>query len=189
MFHRLRKSSRGVSEVLASVLIISLVVGASALVGSILLNVDVVDLFGYLDTPQEKDVAISLNILIINDTDLDTLSDTMIFYLSLDAESPSIYIQDFDILLPTGQVLDDLNPWLISGTSQPWNDEYFGFTLQYGFINASFTIQVENLNLDEGEISSGTSFHIVIDYSYTSELGGRLRKISTFYQNPLIIAP
>jgi len=191
MFHRLCKSSRGVSEVLATVMIISLVVGASALVGTILLNVDVVDLFGYLDTPQEKDVAISLNILIINDTDLDTLSDTMIFYLSLDAESPSIYIQDFDILLPTGQVLDDLNPWLIIGTSQPWNDEYFGFTLQYGFINASFTIQVENLNLNlgEGEISSGTSFHIIIDYSYMSELGGKLRKISTFYQNPLVTAP
>ena len=177
MFRKLRRSTRAVSEVLATVIIVSLVIGASALVAGILLNVDVVDLFGYLD------------IILVNDTDLDSLFDSMTFYLSLDAESPSIYIQDFDILLPTGQTLDDLNPWLISSTSQLWNEEFSGYTLQYGFINASFTIDVQNLNINDGEISSGTSYHLIVDYSYVSQSGGKLRKISTFYQSPLLVAP
>ncbi len=189
MFQKLRKSTRGVSEVVATVLIISLVIAASGIAAGVLLNVDVVDLFGYLDTPQEKVVKITLDILTINDTDLDGSSDTIIFYLSNDAESPTIYIQDFDILLPTGQPLDDLNPWLIDSTSQLWNEEFSGFTLQYGFINASFTIQVDSLNLNDGEISSGASFYIIIDYAYLSELGGKLRKISAFHQSSLLVAP
>lgn len=189
MFRKLRRSTRAVSEVLATVIIVSLVIGASALVAGILLNVDVVDLFGYLDVPGEKEVQITLDIILVNDTDLDSLFDSMTFYLSLDAESPSIYIQDFDILLPTGQTLDDLNPWLISSTSQLWNEEFSGYTLQYGFINASFTIDVQNLNINDGEISSGTSYHLIVDYSYVSQSGGKLRKISTFYQSPLLVAP
>jgi hypothetical protein len=189
MFQKLRKSTRGVSEVIATVMIISLVVAASAIAAAVLINVDVVDLFGYLERPQEKEVAITIDILTINDTDFDGKSDTMIFHLSLDANSPNIYIQDFDILLPTGHLLDDFNPWLIDSTSQLWNEEFSGFTLQYGYINASFTIQVENLNVNEGEISTGSSFYLVIDYSYLSELGGKLRKISDYYQSSLLIAP
>ncbi len=187
MFHKLRKSTRGVSEVIATVMIISLVVAAAGIAAGVLLNVEEVDLFGYLDIPQEKEVVITVDILTINDTDLDGSADTIIFFLSLDAESPTIYIQDFDILLPTGLLLDDSNPWLIDVTSQLWNEEFSGFTLQYGYINASFTIQVDNLSLNEGEIDSGASFYIVIDYSYLSELGGKLRKISDFYQSSLLV--
>ena len=69
MFKKLRKSKRAISEVLAVVLIISLVIGASAIVGVILLNVDVADLPGGADEVTAKDVHLALALISNEDTD------------------------------------------------------------------------------------------------------------------------
>ena len=189
MFHKLRKSSRGASEILATVMIISIVVAASAIVAVVLTNVDVVDLFGYLGSPEPKEVKITLDIVVINDTDYDSLSDTIILLLSLDVDSPTIYIQDIDIQLPTGQTIDDIEPWFITETSQLWNHEFVGYTVPYGHINASFTIQINNLGRNEGELNSGLSFYITFYYTYVSDLGGKLLTISSNTKSPLLTAP
>ncbi len=189
MFKKLRNSKKGVSEVLASVIIISLVIAATALVSTILTNVDIVDLFGYLDTPKDKVVTIALDILTINDTDLDSLSDTVILLLSLDVDSPSIYVQDVDVQLPTGDTLDDITPWSILATSQIWNNEFNGYTIVYGHFNATFTVQINDMVQNEAELSSGTAFHLVFYYIYVSDLGGKIRTISSYYVSSLLVAP
>ena len=189
MFKRLRKSKKGVSEVLASVIIISLVLAATALVSVILTNVNVVDLFGYLTTPEPKKVSLRMDVLVLNDTDLDSRIDTVILYLSLDVDSPSIYIFDVDVQLPTGKVLDDISPWSIVSTTQVWNNEFDGYTITYGYINASFTIQVNDLSQNKAEITSGSAFSLVFQYTYISDLGGQVRTISDNYVSSLLFAP
>ena len=110
MFNRLRKARRGVSEVLATVIIISLVLAATALVSALLTNVNIVDLFGISVVPETKEVNLSMDVQLINSTDGDARTDTVIVFLSLDADSPNIYIQDADIQLPTEYSLQSIFP-------------------------------------------------------------------------------
>ena len=189
MFKKLRKSKKGVSEVLATVIIISLVLAATALVSAILTNVNIVDLFGYLAVPESKEVTLSMDVIVINDTDLDSLTDTVIVQLSLDVESPNIYIYDTDIQLPTGDTLDDITPWSILTTSQSWNSEFNGYTIAHGHINASFTIQINDFVQNDAEISSGASFSLIFHYSYISDLGGQIKTITDYFVSSLLIAP
>ncbi len=189
MFHKLRKSSKGVSEIIATVLIISLVVAASAIVGGVLLNVNVVDLFGFLETPGPKEVNLTFDIVVINDTDFDSKSDTIVFMLSSDVDSPTIYIQDIDLQLPTGETIDDIVPWFVVETSQTWNQEFTGYTIPYGYINCSFTIQTDDLGINEGEINSGQAFYITIYFTYVSDLGGKLQTLSSYVKSSLLVAP
>ncbi|MCE7743426.1 MAG: hypothetical protein GOP50_13325 [Candidatus Heimdallarchaeota archaeon] len=189
MFNKLRKSRRAVSEVLATVIIISLVLAATALVSAILTNVNIADLFGYLAVPETKEVTLTMDVIVINDTDLDSLTDTVIVYLSLDVDSPSIYVYDVDLQLPTGDTLDDITPWSILATSQSWNTEFNGYTILYGHINASFTIQINDFVQDDAELSSGTSFSLIFHYTYISDLGGQIRTMSDYYVSSLLIAP
>ncbi|MHA1198342.1 MAG: hypothetical protein ACTSQF_03225 [Candidatus Heimdallarchaeaceae archaeon] len=189
MFKKLRKSKKGVSEVLATVIIISLVLAATALVSAILTNVNIVDLFGYLAIPESKEVTLTMDVIVINDTDLDSLTDTVIVQLSLDVDSPSIYIFDTDLQLPTGETLDDITPWSILGTSQSWNSEFNGYTIPHGHINASFTIQINDFVQNDAELSSGTSFSLIFHYSYISDLGGQIKTITDYFVSSLLIAP
>ncbi|MHA1551391.1 MAG: hypothetical protein ACTSUP_09635 [Candidatus Heimdallarchaeaceae archaeon] len=186
MFKKLRKSKRAISEVLAVVIIISLVIGASAIVGVILLNVDVADLPWDTDTVTAKDVHLTLALISSEDTDLDTLFDKISIYLSLDVDSPTIYINDIDLILPTGYTIDKTNPWIIIDTLQTWNGEFSGFTVPYGSINASFDIQASDLSINDGELEDGASIYIIVNYTYISDLGARIQTLTSFYQSELL---
>ncbi len=188
MFKNLRKSKRGVSEVLATVIIISLVLAAAALVSAVLTNVHVVDLFGYSVVPHPKNVKLSMAVVTINDTDLDSRIDTVVVQLSLDVDSPSIYVQEVDVQLPTGKTMDDIAPWSIVTTSQSWNREFNGFTILNGHINATFTIQINDFSKNNAELISGSSFYLVFYYTYLSDLGGKVLTISDSFESPLLIA-
>ena len=63
MFSNFMKSRRAISEVLATVIIIALVIGAGGIVAAILINVNVVDLPSYFQTPEPKEVNLSLSII------------------------------------------------------------------------------------------------------------------------------
>jgi flagellin-like protein len=189
MFKNLRNSKRGISEILASVIIIALVLAATALVSSLLTNVNIVDLFGYSVVPEKKVVTLSMDVQLINDTDLDSRIDTVIVYMSLDVDSPSVYIQDVDVQLPIGDTVDDIYPWSIVGTTQSWNIEFKGFTILNGNFNASFTIQLNDFTQNNAELSSGTSFSLIFYYVYLSDLGGKILTVSDYYVSSLLIAP
>jgi hypothetical protein len=189
MLNKLRRSKRAVSEVLATVIIVSLVLAATALVSALLTNVNVVDLFGYSIVPETKEVNLTLDVQVINDTDLDSRTDTVIAFMSLDVDSPSVYIQDVDIQLPTGDTVDDITPWSIVTTTQSWNTEFNGYTIMNGHINASFTIQVNDFLQNEAELVTGTSFSLVFYYTYLSILSGKVLTISDYFVSTLFIAP
>ncbi len=186
MFKKLRKSKRAVSEVLAAVIIISLVVGASAIVGVIMLNIDVVELPWGNDEVTAKDVHLTLALISNEDTDLDTLFDKISFYLSLDIDSPTIYINDIDLILPTGYTIDIINPWTIINTNQIWNDELLGYTVPHGHNNISFDIQASDLSINDGELENGASVYIIVNYTYISDLGARIQTLTSFYQSELL---
>ncbi|MHA1201811.1 MAG: hypothetical protein ACTSQ4_04745 [Candidatus Heimdallarchaeaceae archaeon] len=186
MLKKLRKSKRAVSEVLAVVIIISLVVGASAIVGVVILNIDVADLPWDTDDVTAKDVHLTLALISNEDTDLDSLFDKISLFLSLDVDSPTIYINDIDLILPTGITIDSTNPWIIIDTLQYWNAEFSGFTLPYGSINASFVIQASDLSINDGELEDGSLVYIVVNYTYISDLGARIQTLTSFYQSGLL---
>ncbi|MBY8999736.1 MAG: hypothetical protein KGD64_02370 [Candidatus Heimdallarchaeota archaeon] len=186
MFQNLRKSRRGISPVLAAVMLISLVVAASAIVGVLIMNIDVVDLPWEDEEISAKEVHLTLTLMGNEDTDLDTLFDKISLFLSLDVDSPTIYVNDIDLILTTGQTVDAINPWIISVTSQTWNDGLYGYSVPYGTINSSFDIQASDLSINAGELESGSFIYIIINYSYLSDLSARITTISSFYQSPLI---
>lgn len=186
MLKKLRKSKRAVSEVLAVVIIISLVVGASAIVGVVILNIDVADLPWGTDDVTAKDVHLTLALISNEDTDFDTLFDKISLFLSLDVDSPTIYINDIDLILPTGITIDSTNPWIIIDTLQNWNAEFSGFALPYGSINASFDIQASDLSINDGELEDGSLVYIVVNYTYISDLGARIQTLTSFYQSGLL---
>ncbi len=186
MFKKLRKSKRAISDVLAVVMIISLVVGASAIVGVIIINIDVVELPWDTEDATAKDVHLTLAMVSNEDTDLDTLFDKISIYLSLDIDSPTIYINDIDLILPTGYTVDYTNPWIIIGTPQTWNDEFSGYVVPYGSINASFEIQASDLSINDGELEDGTLVYIVVNYTYISDLGAKIQTLTSFYQSGLL---
>ena len=187
MPRNLRKSRRGVSEVLATVIIIVLVTAAASITAAVLLNVNVINLPGSTGTtPTSKEVTLSIYIVSYNDTDFDNLYDTMVIYISSDLDSPNIFVRDIDLLLPTGQTVDDLVPWIISDTSQGWNSEYNGYNVPLGTINATFVLDVNNLSVNQAEINKGESFYIVVYYTYVTEIGPRFETITDFRQSKLI---
>lgn len=187
MFQNLRKSKRAVSTVIATVIIIALVVAASAIVGLVILNIDVVDLPWGNEEIITKDVSLSITLISYNDTDIDSFYDTIVFYVSSDIDSPSIYVNDIDIILPTGITLDTVNPWVIATTPLSWNIEFQGFSLPYGTINATFEIQASNLDINDGELANDESFYIIINYTYISELGPRVEVLTSFYQSEMLM--
>lgn len=185
MLKKLRKSRRAISDVLAAVIIIALVIGASAIVGVVILNIDVIELPWDTGEVTAKDVHLTLALISIEDTDLDTLFDKFSIYLSLDIDSPTIYINDFDLTLPTGQTVDTINPWIVINTLQGWTSEFFGYAVPYGAINASFDIQASDLSINDGELESGVSIYITVNYTYISDLGAKMQTLTAFYQSEL----
>ena len=167
-------------------ILISLVVVASAIVGAILLNVDVVDLPWEEEDIVAKEVTLTLSLIGAEDTDLDTLLDKISLYLSLDVDSPTIYVNDIDLILPTGETIDTINPWLIGITSQGWNNELSGYVVPFGSINSSFDVQASNLGINDGEVETGSLLYIIVNYSYLSDLGARITTLTSFYQSPLL---
>ncbi|MHA1953571.1 MAG: hypothetical protein ACW96U_06470 [Candidatus Heimdallarchaeaceae archaeon] len=187
MPRNLSKSRRGVSEVLATVIIIVLVTAAASITAIVLVNVDVVNLPGATGTTAtSKEVTLSIIIESYNDTDFDNLYDTMVIYISSDVDSPNIFVRDIDLLLPTGQTIDDLVPWVISDTSQGWNTEYNGYNVPLGTINATFVLDINNLSINQGEIDKGESLYIVVYFTYVTEIGPRFETITDFRQSKLI---
>ena len=188
MFNKLRQSKRGVSEVLAVVIILGLVLAASGIVAVVLLNVDDINFPGSVDTTTKfETVKLSIELISKNDTDLDTFYDTLTLSISLDVDSPSIYVKDIDLLLPTGNSLDDIIPWVIVSSTQTWYEEIKGFAIPYGSINCSFILEPKTLSQTEGEIENGSSLYFVIFYSYLSQTGSRIDTVSGFYQSSLFV--
>ena len=182
------KSRRAVSEVLATVIIIALVIGAGGIVAAILTTVNVVDLPGYFQTPEPKEVNLTLNVVNISDLNFNDLYDTIELYVSLDAESPTIYIRDIDLLLPTGNTLDEVSPWIINETTATLN-ETLGYYVHYGTINSTFIIQISDMSRIDAEIQTGSSLYFIIEYVYYAQGGSRIEKIASIYQSSLIIFP
>lgn len=186
MFHQLKRSKRGISEVLASVIIIALVVGASAIVGLILINVEPADLPWGSEETGTRNVEITLNITGFGDVDNDTLFDQVSMYLSLSLDSPDIYVQDIDLLLPTGHTLDEIAPWTVESTSQLWLSDFSGFYVENGTLFAEFTVFSSDLTLDSSELEEGDFAYLVINYIYIADLGAKLTTISDYYQSSLL---
>ena len=186
MLKKIFKSKRGVSEVLATVIIVVLVTAAASITAVVLINVDVINLPGSTGTTTaSKDVSLSILVIDYNDTDFDSLYDTITIYLSSSVDSPTLFVRDIDLLLPTGETIDDLVPWIISDTSQGWNTEYGGYNIPLGTINATFIIDINDLSVDKGEIENGESIYIVFYYTYITEVGPRIETITDFYQSAL----
>lgn len=179
------KSRRAISEVLATVIIIALVIGAGGIVAVILTTVNVVDLPGYFQTPESKEVNLSLSIVNVSDSNFDGFNDTIELYISLDAESPTIYVRDIDLLLPTGNTLDEISPWIINETTQTLN-ETLGYYVHYGTINSTFIIHVSDFYEIDAQIQSGSSLYIVIEYVYYAQGGSRIERMTSYYQSSLI---
>jgi hypothetical protein len=187
MLKKLRKSRRGVSEVLATVIIIILVTAAASITAIVLVNVDVVNLPGATGTTTtSKEVSLTFYVESYNDTDSDNMYDIMVIYISSSVESPNIFVRDIDLLLPTGQTIDDAVPWIISDTSQGWNTEYNGYNIPLGTINATFVLSVSSLKTMQGEIEAGDSLYVVVYYSYITEVGPRIEIVTDFRQSKLI---
>jgi len=187
MLKKLKKSRRGVSEVLATVIIIILVTAAASITAVVLLNVDVINLPGATGTTTTtKEVSLSIYVERYNDTDFDNLYDRMVIYISSSVDSPTIFVRDIDLLLPTGQTIDDTVPWIINDTSQGWNTEYNGYNIPFGTINATFVLSASSLTTTKGEIESGKSLYIVVFFTYITEVGPRIETITDFRQSKLI---
>lgn len=189
MLRKLRKSRRGISEVLAVVIILGLVLGASALVGIVLLNVDDIAFPGSVQATEPKTVQLSAEIIDMEDTDLDGFYDTVTLNLTLYVGSPSIYIHDIDMVLPTGQTLDEVAPW-VTFSNQFWNEGYNGYAMTPSTNEsdiASFITKTSDLDQDESELVVGSSIYFVINYFYVQSIGSRESLITDFYQSPLIL--
>ncbi|MFW9851475.1 MAG: hypothetical protein ACFFDS_00855 [Candidatus Thorarchaeota archaeon] len=182
------KSRKAVSEVLATVIIIALVLGAGGIVAAILTTVNVVDLPGYFQTPEPKEVNLSLNVVNISDLNFNSFYDTIELHLSLDAESPTIYIRDIDLLLPTGNSLDEITPWIIDETSQILN-ETLGYYVHYGTINSTFIIQINDMGRADAEIQTGSSLYFIIEYVYYAQGGSRIERMTSYFQSSLFTFP
>jgi hypothetical protein len=188
MFKNFIKSRRAVSEVLATVIIIALVIGAGGIAAIILTNINVVDLPGYFQTTEPKDVNLSLNVVNISDINFNGLYDTIELFISLDAESPTIYIRDIDLLLPTGNSLDEISPWVIDETSQTLN-ETLGYYVHYGTINSTFIVQISDMGRIDAEVQTGSSLYFIIEYIYYAQGGSRIERMASTFQSSLITFP
>ncbi len=187
MLKKLSRSKRGISEVLAVVIILGLVLGAGALVGIVLLNVDDIAFPGSVKATEPKVVQLSAEIIGMEDTDLDGYYDEITLNLTLFVGSPSIYVNDVDVVLPTGETLDEAASWSVT-SQQFWHEGYNGFSMTPSTTEpdiALFIAKTSNLDLDESEIVVGSSVYFVIHYFYVQSVGSRESLITAFYQSSL----
>ncbi|MHA1466191.1 MAG: hypothetical protein ACTSQ2_13965, partial [Candidatus Heimdallarchaeaceae archaeon] len=73
----------------------------------------------------------------------------------------------------------------VTNTLQGWNSEFFGYAVPYGAINASFDIQASDLSINDGELESGVSIYITVNYTFISDLGAKMQTLTAFYQSEL----
>ena len=182
------KSRRAISEVLATVILITLVIVAGGIVAAILTNVNVVDLPGYFQTPKPKEVNLSLNVVNASDLNINGFYDTIVLSISQGDESPTIYIRDIDLLLPTGNTLDEISPWIIDESSEILN-ETLGYYVGYGKINSTFIIQISDMSRADAEIQTGSSLYFIIEYIYYAQGGSRIERMASSFQSSLITFP
>ncbi len=189
----LKKCRRGVSPIIATVMLLALTLGAAGIIAGVIFNINVIELPDYLETPSmTSQVNFTFIITGFADTDNDTLNDTISFQINNDAFSPDIYIYDFDIMLPTGELVDETIPWVIVLSEYTfWVNEYLGQPVEgYKVENgtyADFDVQCENLEGSIGELGFGESFYIIMNYRYLLQAGGRYAIENSFYQSSLII--
>jgi len=183
-------SRRAISPIVATVLLIALVSAASSIAAYIILNINETKL-PFLEQHQSvnQTVALSFSLDIINDTDSDGRYDFISFKLSLNIDSPIIYVRDVDIVLKTGQTLDNYCPWMITTSTQNWNEEMGGHVISSGTINATFTIQTTDLSNNNAELIPGQQFYLLISYYFQVETGYRTRTTIGFYETTTIVAP
>lgn len=164
------KKKRAISPILSVLLILTLVIIGSSIVGILLLNVDIVDLQGSnsVDVPSiiltiEDDYG-----LVLYDENL-VLYDQINFKLSLSSDT-TIYIYDIDVLLPTGKILDTITPWSVKPkdeNQQVWNEYYGGYTLKDTLVPVEFFGKCEDPTKEKGLIGEGQSFYLLVHYIYS----------------------
>lgn len=187
-----KKCRRGVSPIIATVMLLALTLGAAGIIAGVIFNINVIELPDYLESPSiTSQVNFTLIITGFADTDNDTLNDTISFHINNDAFSPDIYIYDFDIMLPTGELVDEIIPWVIvPHENNIWFNEYLGrqvegYRVENG-TSAYFDVQCENLEGSIGELGFGESFYVIMNYRYLLQAGGRFAIENSFYQSSLI---
>ncbi|MCK4845924.1 MAG: hypothetical protein KAS95_09635, partial [Candidatus Heimdallarchaeota archaeon] len=155
-------------------------------------NINVIELPDYLESPSmTSQVNFTLIITGYADTDNDTLNDTISFHVNNDAFSLDIYIYDFDIMLPTGELVDETIPWVIvPNENNFWWNEYLGQQVEGYMVgngtSAYFDVQCESLEGSIGELGFGESFYVIMNYRYLLQAGGRFAIENSFYQSSLI---
>ncbi|MHA1115844.1 MAG: archaellin/type IV pilin N-terminal domain-containing protein [Candidatus Heimdallarchaeaceae archaeon] len=178
--------NRAVSPIIGTMLMISLVVAASVFVAIFISNIRVPAIEIGEETTPLYSVKIDVIYFNITDTNANGLNDTFVVKFNLDLDSPTIYVQDIDILLPIGNLLDDTVPWVIVDSNSSWNSDFYGYSVLNGSLNATFTVQCYDLSTSVGEIAPGYSFYYLIKYNYVSVKGNQLTLISDVYQSELI---
>jgi len=179
-------NNRAVSPVIGTMLMISLVVAASVFVAIFVNNISVPAIEIGEETPSLHSVKIDIVYFNITDTNANGLNDTIVVKFNLGLDSPTIYVQDFDILIPTGDLVDNTIPWVITDSNSSWNTDFYGYPVLNGSLNATFTVQCYDLSTTAGEIAPGYSFYYLIRYNYVSVQGNQLTLISDVYQSELI---
>ncbi len=166
----IHKKRRAISPILSVLLILTLVIVGSSIVGILFLNVDIIDL---QESTSVGGSSIILTIedeyeLVLYDESLG-LYDQINFSLSLSGDT-TIYIYDIDILLPTGKILDTITPWSVKPkdeNQQLWNDYYGGYTLKDTLVPVEFFGKCEDPTKEKGLLSEGQSFYLLVYYIYS----------------------
>lgn len=188
----LKKCRRGVSPIIATIMLLALTLGAAGIIAGVIFNINVIELPDYLESPSmTSQVNFTLIITGYADTDNDTLNDTISFHVNNDAFSPDIYIYDFDIMLPTGELVDETIPWVIvPNENNFWWNEYLGQQVEGYMVgngtSAYFDVQCESFEGSIGELGFGESFYVIMNYRYLLQAGGRFAIENSFYQSSLI---
>ncbi len=192
MLPKLKKCRRGVSPIIATIMLLALTLGAAGMIAGVIFNINVIELPDYLESPFMTSQVNFTSDFTFADTDNDTLIDTIIFHIINDAFSSNISIYDFDIMLPTGELVDEIIPWVIVYHSENaiWYNEYLGQPME-GYlvksgVSAYFNVTCENLEGSIGELGLGESFYVIMNYRYLLQAGGRFAIENSFYQSSLI---
>ncbi len=185
MLKHMSPKHRAVSPVIGTVLMIALVLGASAFVAIFIGHFTIPDYTTEVK-PTALNVELSINNYNLSDSNADGYNDTLLIDLSLGSDSPTIYVTDVDILLPTGDLLDWISPWFINGTTSVWSKQYNGYVVIYGSTNVIFNVSCSNLSETSAQLASGQLFYYLINYHYISSVNGYITTVSAQYQSELL---
>lgn len=173
LVHRFIKSRRGVSPVVAIVLLIAIGIAGGAGVSVILSNVtddpltvESKIIASQSESSNDLDVSISslstdFSLILSNVTDY-----TSIAIMVQNNAGSDVYIIDFDILV-YGEKLDDYSPWTItdaSGATYTSSEGNYAGYKQNSDTSAIYTVEVEDVNNTLARLPNDTTFTYQVKY-------------------------